>query len=196
MPRVDFNKAAILSPEEQGSFKSAQEIISEVEAQAEEMGLKRYPRPTGEAENLTEIDITTMTNNALGQLFMQYTAFAQYIYGEHVRVVAAYKVGVSSLKLVEANLKSKFYAKDVAKAEVPALVREDPIRIECELEVLKLFAMREILEAHYKAYQRSADALSRIIELRKLDFDQSMREAGIQNHRKGGPRPARDFSRG
>lgn len=198
MPRIDLGKTAVLSSEEQEQFKTAQEIIDEIEDQVASKGLAKYPRPAGEPADLTQLDITTMSNNELGQHFIRYTAFAQYVFGDLANIQASYRIGIASLKLIEANLKSKLFAREVAKAEIPAMVREDPIRVEYELEVLRLFAMKEILEARYKAYQRSADALSRIIEIRKLDFDQSMRDSSIGGHRK---RPAQrpsagDFSRG
>jgi len=197
VPKIDLGKAPVLSSDEREQYKNAQEIIDEVEAQVEAKGLTKFPRPTGEPADLTQIDVTSMSNNELGQHFIRYTAYAQYVFGDLANIEAAYKVGAASLKLIEANLKSKLFAKDIPKVEIPALVREDPVRVEYELELLRLFAMKEILEARYKAYQRSADALSRIIELRKLDFDQSMRDANIANHRKRPTRPsAGDFSRG
>jgi hypothetical protein len=44
--------------------------------------------------------------------------------------------------------------------------------------------MKEILEAHYKVYSKQAEALSRIIALRELEFNQSLRDHNIQNRRK------------
>jgi hypothetical protein len=193
---LDLSKTALLSPEERAQFKSAEGILEEVEERAEELGLMPYPKPTSVPESLADIDIEALTNPGLGQLFTRYTAYGQYVFGELTKSEVAYKIGVSSLKLVEAKLKTKYYGLDgITKAEVPALVKDDAFRIEYELEVLKLYAMKEILGAHYKAYSKQADALSRIISLRELEFDRDMRRNSIDSRKKQGP-PLRDFRRG
>jgi hypothetical protein len=196
MPKLDLSKTAVLSPEEREQFKSAQQILDDVKADAEKLGLVKYPKPSTAPESLADIDIAEMPNNQLGQLYTRYTAHAQWVFGELAQAEIAYKLGVASLKLVDAKLKSKLFSQEVAKAEVPARVREDPTRVEYEIEVLKLFAMKEILGAHYKAYSKQAEALSRIIALRELDFDMQTREMGIQGRRKGPAHRPHDFRRG
>lgn len=197
MPKLDLSNTAILTAEEKAQFKTAQTIINEVKEQAEELGLQKYPKPSSSPPSLADLDIESVPNSRLGQLYSQYTAHAQWVFGEATEAEIAYKTGVASLKLLESKIKSKLFAQDIPKAEVPTHMREDPIRVEYELEVLKLFAMKEILGAHYKAYSKQADALSRIIELRKLEFEQQMRDQGIGSHRRGAAqRPTRDFSRG
>lgn len=197
MPKLDLSKTAFLSDEEWAQFKNAQEMIEEVKGKAEEMGLHKYPKPSTQPPSLADMDVGEIPNSQLSQLYSQYTAHAQWVFQEFTEAEIAYKNGVASLKLLDAKLKSKMYAMGMPKAEVPALMREDPIRTEYEMEVLKLYAMKEILGAHYKAYSKQADALSRIVEIRKLEFEQTMRASGISSHRKGQPsRPQRDFSRG
>lgn len=184
MPKLDTSKLAILSTEEREQFGDAQGILAQVENQAKDLGLVPYPKPSNAPDNLADMDVSVMPNNQLGQMYSQYTAHAQWVFGELTKASVAYRLGVSSLKLLEAKLKTKLYAQNVVKAEVPALVREDHLRLEYEIEVLKLYAMKEILEAHYKAYSKQAEALSRIISLRELDFDMTTREFGINNRKR------------
>lgn len=197
MPKLDLSKTAVLTQEERSQFKNAQDMIDEVKSKAEEMGLHKYPKPSSQPVSLADMDISELPNAQLGQLYSQYTAHAQWVFQEYTEAEIAYKNGVASLKLLDAKLKAKMFAMGIVKAEVPALMREDPVRVEYEMEVLKLYAMKEILGAHYKAYSKQADALSRIVEIRKLEFEQTIRASGIAGHRKGQPpRPQRDFSRG
>lgn len=184
MPKIDLNNAPLLDKEEMEQFKNADDLLAEVGSQAARLGLLPYPKPTNVPENLADMDISELPNNQLGNLYSQYTAHAQYVNGELVKAEIAYRSANTSLKQLDAKLKLKLFARDVPKAEVPAMVREDPIRIDYEMEVLKLFAMKEILEAHYKVYSKQAEALSRIIALRELEFNQSMRDHTIQNRRK------------
>lgn len=195
MPKLDLSKTPVLSPEERAQFKNAQDMIDEVKSRAEEMGLHKYPKPSAQPPSLADMDIAELPNSQLGQLYSQYTAHAQWVFQEYTEAEIAYKNGVASLKLLDAKLKAKLYAMDVVKAEVPALMREDPVRVEYEMEVLKLYAMKEILGAHYKAYSKQADALSRIVEIRKLEFEQTIRASGIAGHRKQHVRPQGDFGR-
>lgn len=184
----------LLNAEEKAQLKDADELIAEVKAKAEELGVSKYPKPRTAPPNLTELDVAELPNNQLGQIYTQYTAHAQYIYGELAHISVAHKYAVASMKQLEAKLKAKMYASSVPKAEVPALMREDGLHIAYELEVLRLFAMKELLEAHYRAYSKQAEALSRIIALRELEFGMQTRDAGIQN-RKVPQRPNRDFRR-
>jgi len=184
VPKINLNNVPLLDEEELGQFKKADELLEEVEAQAAKLGLLPYPKPTNVPENLADMDISELPNNQLGNLYSQYTAHAQYVNSELVKTEIAYRTATANLKQLDAKLKLKLYARDVPKAEIPAMVREDPIRISYEMEVLKLFAMKQILEAHYKVYSRQAEALSRIIALRELEFNLSIRDSSIQNRRK------------
>lgn len=198
MPKVDLSQAPILSDDEKEQIKSAQTILEEVKAHAEDLGLPEYPRPKTQPEPLDHYDIDTMPNPALGQLYARYTAFAQFVFGQLAQAEAGYKLAVSALKLLEAKLKAKLFSMSVPKAEVSARVKDDPLYLEAEIEVLKLFATKTILEAHYKAYDKQAAALSRIIALRELEFEKAMREDGIMGSRgrKGkAERPRGDFAK-
>jgi hypothetical protein len=200
MARLDLNKRAILDDEEQEQVKSATQILEEVKEHVEELGLPEYPRPRTQPEPIDHYDIEAMLNPQLGQLFARYTAFAQFVFGQLAQAESGYKLAVSALKLREAKMKAKLYAQNVPNAQVSAHVKDDPLFIEAELEVLKLFATKTILEAHYKAYDKQAAALSRIIALRELEFEKEARENGIMTRRgrskgQAPQRPARDFSK-
>lgn len=198
MPKPNMTKVPVLSDEQKRSTQSSADILADIDRQSREMGLVEYPRPKSTPVSLADLDLETLTNNGLGNLYAQYTAHAQWVYGQVARAEIGYKIGVSNLKQIEAQMKAKLFASEVPKTEVPALVREDPLRVSYEIEVLKLYATKEILTAHYKAYSKEAEALSRIISLRELDFDMTTRDMGIQSRKTGykGGRPPGDLRRG
>lgn len=199
MPRLNLRGVAALEPgTEDRIHKTADSIIEEVRQQTEALGLLPYPRPTSSPHSLDKIDLEGLTNQSLGQLYIQYTAHAQYVSGEVAKIEAAYRIATANLKKIDAKLRATLFARDTPKAEIPTRVKEDPLYVEFDAEVVKLFAMRVLLEAHYKAYDKQAAALSRIISLRELEFEQSLRESNIDSvkHRKGKARgrPTHDFS--
>lgn len=199
MPKPNLTKIPVLSDDQKRSTQSAKDILAEIDKQAQDLGLVEYPKPRSSPVSLADLDLETLSNSGLGNLYAQYTAHAQWVYGQVARAEIGYKIGVSNLKQIEAQMKAKLFSQNIAKAEVPALVREDALRISYEIEVLKLYATKEILEAYYKAYSKQAEALSRIISLRELDFDMTTRDMGIQGRKGAGyqkGRPPGDLRRG
>jgi hypothetical protein len=194
MPKLDLTKAPVLNDDEL-KIASASDIIADITRRAEELGLPVYPKPKSTPEPLDAHDIENMPNPLLGKLYVHYTAYAQYVNGELAKAEAAYKIGVANQNLIKARLQATLFAKEVPKAEVPARVKEDALFCEAELEVLKLFAAKQILEAHYKAYDKQAAALSRIISLREQEFEKEMRSYGLSRSRRHHERPGRDFSK-
>jgi hypothetical protein len=177
---------------------TAQEIMDEVSARTHELGLPAYPRPTNTPVPLTDVDVETLTNHQLGALYTQYTAFAQFVNGQLAEAEAGYKIASSRLKMLDARLRAELFAQNVPKTEVPVRVKENGALQDAEFELVKLFAMKTILEAHYKAYDKQASALSRIITLRELEFEKEMRDNGIHGRKpraRTAQRPGRDFAR-
>lgn len=195
MPKLSVQEAALLDKDEEMKIKAAFDILKEVQAQAEELGLPQYPKPTTSPEPLADKDIEGMPNAALGQLYVRYMAYAQYVSGQLVLAEVGYKIAVSALKMLDAKLRTKLFSQEVPKAEVASRVKENPLYTEGEMEVLRLYATKEILGAHYKAYDKQASSLSRIISLRELEFEKEMVANGKVGGRKSKPQIPRDFRR-
>lgn len=174
---------------------TADDIMDEVAVKIDQLGLPAYPKPSTTPHPLTDVDIESLTNHQLGALYTQYTAFAQFVNGQLAQTEAGYKIAQSRLKMLDAKIRAELYAAKVPKAEVPAKVKENGAFETAEFELVKLFAMKTILEAHYRAYDKQAAALSRIITLRELEFEKEMRDNGIHGRKKPQQRPQRDFSR-
>ena len=186
MPKLAIG--ALVTKGDEDRLRSAYEILDEVKQHVEGMGLPPYPKPTTAPQPLDTVDLETLPNNQLGQLYAKYTAYAQYVGQQLAEAEAAYKLGVSALKMLEAKLKTRLFGEGKPKVEVPALVRDNEVFVEGELEVLKLYAMKAILDAHYTAYDKQAAALSRIVEIRKLEFEKEIRDAGIRKPRADRPK--------
>jgi hypothetical protein len=152
------------------------------------MGLPEYPKPKTAPEPLCDIDVGALTNRELETQMANYVAYAMYIAPKLAEAEAAYKISTANMKAVAASLKVSLYKDRVPKSEIDARVLVAPEYIEQELEHLKLYATKEILEAHYKAYSKQAGALSRFVELRKLEYEQEVRQHSVSTF-KGRPRP-------
>lgn len=181
MPKLNLTNAAILDKESDQRHKSAFEIIDETKAKMAELGLEEYPQPSSRPTPLAEISaIDSLTNAELGALYVQYVAYSQFVSARLAEMVATYKIAHNNIKHVTAELTASLYAKEVPKSEVPTRVKESVAYQEADAELVKLFAMKTLLEAHYKAYEKQASALSRLISLRELEFQQTLRQEGIR----------------
>jgi hypothetical protein len=123
----------------------------------------------------------------------QYIAYSNYLAPKVATAASALRISAANLKLVLANQKVSLMKTYVPKAELSDRAKDSPEYQEYELEHLKLWAMHEILEAHYKAYGKQYEALSRSVELRKMEFESSLRQSGVDSFKNrigGGKRPA------
>lgn len=180
MPKVDLSKAAIAKPESEAKYRSAFDAIEDTKREMREMGLDDYPKPKTSPVALSEVgDIDALTNAQLGGLYVRYVAHAQFIGARLAETVAGYKIAVSNLKHLQAELSATMFSQEVPKGEIAARVRENPLYKEFDGELVKMFAMKTLLEAHHRAYDKQAAALSRVISLRELEFQQTLRQGGI-----------------
>lgn len=180
---LDLRNAAILPPGTDEKYQSAFEIIETVRQQMrDEFGLEDYPQPKAQPKPLADIpNIEDLPNKELGGLYAHYVAYAQFVGAKLAETEAAYRIATNVLKQIVAEIQSKLFAKEVPKAEIPARVKEDGLYKKFDAELVKLYATKTILSAHHRAYDKQAAALSRIIALRELEFQQTFRESGIKN---------------
>jgi hypothetical protein len=198
---LDLTRAAILPKGSDERYQSAFEIIEQVREQMrDELGLEEYPKPESQPRPLADIqNIESLPNAELGGLYAHYVAYAQFVGAKLAETEAAYRIATNVLKQIVAEIQSKLFAQEVPKSEISSRVREDGLYKKFDTELVKLYATKTILTAHHKAYDKQAAALSRIIALRELEFQQTFREGGISGNAKKARRrldmPS-DFRRG
>lgn len=180
---LNMTNAAILNNDELKGLKSAFDIASYVDTYlSESMGIQPYPQPSRVPQDLSEIDdLDGFSNDQLGLLHAKYTAYAAFINCKLASIIGAYKVSDVNLKQITARLSTQLYAKEgLAKSEVPARVKSHPTYIEFEMEHTKLYMMKQLVEARYASYDKQAKAISRIISVREMEFQQQVRDDIIQ----------------
>lgn len=194
---LDLRGVGIVDPDKQAELKSAFDLIDEIEGYfIEKLGITAYEKPAEVPPDLSEglaDKADALTLDELGILHAQYVAYAAFLNGQLSKIKAAYKVAESNLKHVKADISTKLYANDIPKSEVADRVLMDPLYREYEVEYLKLYMMRTILEARYQAYDTQASAISRLITLRGQEIERARQDPQGRGPGRGGkggrPRP-------
>lgn len=186
MPGLDLKGVPVTSRSTQERTKKALDILAEIQGQMAAMGLQPYPQPKKMPEPLDADLLAGLSNRELETQLAAYTGYAAFLQTKLVEAQIAYKASSINLGAVKASLKASLFKDKVPKSEVDAKVNTAPEFIEHELEHLKLFAIKEILEAHYNAYSKQAATVSRVIELRKLEYEQETRSHNVASYK---PRP-------
>lgn len=168
-------------------------MLQEVEETLESRGVLEPPRPEGHPEPLANLDITALTNDQVASLYTQYVAYASYIGDELAKIEGLEEMAKKLLKDTLAELKDALFAKGIKGAEATSAAMKDEVYRELDMEHAKLFFMKAIMKRRYKGYVTQAAALSRTVELRKLDFEQLRRN---DNLGRGKPPPGFGAPRG
>jgi hypothetical protein len=163
--------------------QTAIDILEEIQGRIRKMGVMDFPKPEGVIQALGSLELGGCTNREIESLLARYIGYVAYLGPKIAEAETAYRIGAANLKRVEANLRVNLFKDNVPKAEVIARVRESEEYIELDLEQLKLFAIKHILGAHCNAYKEQAKAVSRSIELRKLEFEQEHRANNVAGHK-------------
>ncbi len=195
MPSLDLKGVPVATNASKQRSQRALDILEEIQREVREMGLPEYPRPSTSPTPLSEVDVSALSNRELETHLTSYIAYAAYLEPKLAEAEMAYKISAHDMKGIKANLKVSLFKDGVPKSEIDARVQDSPEYIEKELEHLKLFAIKTILEAHHRGYRSQAQGLSRIVELRKLEYEQEQRANHVGNYKPGRPgglgRPAR-----
>ena len=154
-------------------------LMATVEEEMEMRGIPQPPRPTTHPQSLADTDITTLTNSEVASLYTQYVAYSTYIGDELARIEGIEESAKKMLKDTLAELKDAQFARGVKGAEATAAAMKDPVYQALDQEHMKFFFMKAILKRRYTGYVAQAAALSRTIELRKLDFEQTRRDGNV-----------------
>lgn len=189
MTKLDLKKAAVIPASTDAEMRSAFDIIEEVMARASEWGIEPYSKPATVPPDLSELgkDPDQLTNAELAALHLRYTAYAQFINTKLAEITAAHRIADNNLKHIIADLTNQFHVgKAVAKADVPHMVRAHSKYREYECEALKLYAMKTILDARYTSYDKQAAAISRIITVRQMELEATLRDSNKTKRRAAG----------
>lgn len=175
MPGLKLQGTPVASKAPERRLQKAGEVLAEIKQEIRKMGMPDYPQPTTKLTPLSDVDLESLSDRDLGNHLLTYTAFASYTMPKVAELEAAYKISEMAFKQVIAELKLNLFKDSTAKSEIDARVQASPKYLEFELEKLKLYAMREILTAHLEAYQKQAAAISRVIEVRKMEHEMQAR---------------------
>jgi hypothetical protein len=181
MPKLDLTKATIVPKSSEAKYRATHDVLENVKAELARMGLQEYPTPSSVPPSLLDIgDIDTLPNASLGNLYTQYVAYAQFIGARLAEAEARYKLSVNALKHLAAEMSAQMIAEEVPKGEVKDRVRDAPLYKELDCDLVTRAATKILLEAHKHAYDKQAAALSRVIALRELEFQQSLRQDNMK----------------
>jgi hypothetical protein len=184
MSGLDLNKTAVVTDDVEDAAAQAFVRIDEIKAHIQDVvGLKAYPKPDEHPPGLVDIDINSMTNPELGTVYAKYVAFQAYLSTEVAEAEIRKDAASRNLKQVDAEIRNQLHAKGTKDSQIVSLSRTHPLYREYDVEYAKCRYIYVILAAYYKAYEKQAAALSRVVELRKLEFEQNMRESSVGGHR-------------
>lgn len=176
----DFSRVGFINPRAvTESKRKIEEILLCVEEELTMRGIPESPRPKGVPESLADSDITRMSNNQLANLYTQYVAYGAYLGNELAKIEGLEEGARKLLKDTLAELKDACFSKGLKGPEATAAAMRDEVYKEMDFEHMKLYFMKTILKRRARGYSSQAAALSRNIELRKLEFEQSRRDTNI-----------------
>lgn len=190
--RLDLDGTAIIDPNAEVELKSAYDVIEEIETYlVDEASIDPLERPKKEAPDLSELvdRADDLTDNELGLYLMLFTQWASFFDYRLSVVTAAHKLAERNRKLMDAKIATELYADNVPKTEVAQRTRVHSMHLSFEFEEVKLYCMKQILQARYKAFSKQADTISRLITLREQEVDRQRRGSNIHRRGKGTNRP-------
>lgn len=176
----DFSRMGAISEKKVQEAKAKiDKMLAEVEAELEARGIPEPPRPTNHPRSMADTDVTTMTNAEVANLHTQYVAYSSYIGDELAKIEGLEEMAKKLLRDTLAELKDALFAKGTKGAEATAAATRDGLYRALDMEHMKLFFMRAIMSRRYRGYISTAAALSRTVELRKLDYESTRRDTNL-----------------
>lgn len=154
-------------------------MLDEAKNELARRGIMDMPRPKNHPEPLADMNVNDLTNSQVAGLYTQYVAYASYIGDELAEIECLEEAAKRILRETLGKLKDSHFAKGMKGAEVTAAATSDPFYMELDFEHLRLLFMKNIMKRRYRHYTSQASALSRTVELRKLDFESQRRDSNI-----------------
>lgn len=142
-------------------------------------GILDMPKPKNHPLPLADMNVNDLTNSEVAGLYTQYVAYASYIGDELAEIECLEEAAKRMLRETLGKLKDAQFAKGLKGAEATAASISDPFYQELDFEHLRFLFMKNIMKRRYRHYTSQASALSRTVELRKLDFESQRRDINI-----------------
>lgn len=174
------------------NVQAALDILEEIQQRVIAMGVTDFPKPEGELQSLATTNVGALTNRELETHYAGYVAYCSYLGPKVAEAITSHRIATANLKRIAANIKMGLLRDKTPRSELQTRTLDSEEYVEYELEQLKLAAVKEILQAHFDAYQAQAAALSRIVEIRKLEFEDERRQGNFARNPKHpgrGPMP-------
>lgn len=187
---LDLRRVGVIS--ERGVSVAQQRIydmLEEAKSQLAARGILDMPKPKNHPLPLADMNVNELTNSEVAGLYTQYVAYASYIGDELAEIECLEEAAKRLLRETLGKLKDAQFAKGLKGAEATAAAISDPFFQELDVEHLRLFFMKSIMKRRYRHYTSQASALSRTVELRKLDFENQRRDTNIGRGRPKTPAP-------
>lgn len=191
----DFSRMGTISEKKIEEAKHrVDDMLTQVKADLDRRGIPEPIRPKNHPKSLADVELAELTNAEVASLYSQYVAYSAYIGDELAQIEGMEEMAKKLLKDTLGELKDALFAKKMKGPEATAAAMKDELYRALDMEHAKLFFMKAIMKRRYRGYIQQAAALSRTVELRKLDFEQNRRDGNLGL---GGKRPApRGFGAG
>lgn len=173
---LDLNQNAIIEADE---LELNVVNVEDIEAELQAKGIHAFKKPSSQPQGLSELDVNELTNDELAALYSQFIAYQAFLSTEVARAKVEKSAADRNLKHVTAKLKAALHAKGVKEKEIPEKVRLHPLYLDYDLHYAEARYRFEILESYDRAYGKQAQALSRCVELRKIELEQSKRDGNL-----------------
>jgi hypothetical protein len=146
------------------------------------------------------------TNDQLADMLMAFTAWAQFWCQEHSTASVSYALAKSRLDQ-EVIRRRNIYREQIeeaktsgvkppmAKGDINDEVRDSELVRGMQHEVTCLSALRETMEAQQRTYDKYGAAVSRVVEIRKMEVENNLREGRAQVKRTDRNRAVRNMNR-
>lgn len=164
---VDLTQVPVISSEAEQSLDERYDILEDLLQDIENGGVSNIPRPRIQAPDPSEIgeDASSLTEEQLSNYLAKYTAWASF-YSDRAAVYAgAHKLAESHRKAVYATLFSECSSSGIAKADIPHVIKNNPLFLEIEMTELKYYVMKKVVEGRYNAMSKATDMVSRLITI-------------------------------
>lgn len=184
----DFSRMGTISEKKVAEAKKrVSDMLEQVKMELDRRGIPEPVKPSNHPKSLADVDLAALTNAEVSSLYSQYVAYSSYIGDELAQIEGMEEMAKKILRDTLGTLKDSLFAKGIKGAEATAAATKDALYQALDMEHAKLFFMKAIMKRRYRGYISQAAALSRTVELRKLDFEQTRRDGNLGF---GGKRPA------
>lgn len=177
---LDLSHKIVLTEEELEQLPSASRVREAAQSYLQDHGVYFPPRPPRPPRNFVEESIPALSNTELIDAYSEMVAYSAYMGEQLAYVKSDEDVTKQRAKSVEAFLRNKAYTLGYKKeSEVNAMAQIHPYMHDAVEEVQKAKLIVEIMSEAKGYYTKSAALLSRSIETRKMEYEQTHRNENI-----------------